>query len=103
MGDLTLAAAVDPGLAAATLLKLHLACRLVQLVELTGGVGASDELPGQQHVHPVVHSQGKLRYSPTLIEAALDEEVYERALTCITDVGMLKASVQPDPRGNIVH
>ena len=45
VSDLTLAAAVDHSQAATTLLKLHLTGRLVQPVELTGGVGASDELP----------------------------------------------------------
>ena len=54
MSDLALAAAVNHSLAAAALLKLHLAGRLVQLAVLAGGVGASDELPGQLHVHPVI-------------------------------------------------
>ena len=49
MGDLALAAAVDHSLAATALLELHLAGRLVQLVEHVVEVGASDELPGQLH------------------------------------------------------
>ena len=58
MDDLTLAAAVDHSMTPTALLKLHRAARLVQPVELTGGVGASDELPGQLYVHPVICSQG---------------------------------------------
>ena len=61
MGGLALAAAIDHSLAPTTLLELYLAGRLVQLVELAGGVGAADKLLGQLHVHPVVHSQGKFR------------------------------------------
>ena len=45
MGDLALAAAVDHSLTATTFLELYLAGRLVKLVELAGGVGASNELP----------------------------------------------------------
>ena len=81
VSDLALAAAVDHSQTATTLLELHLTGRLVQPVELAGGVGASDELPGQLHVHPVIHSQRKLRHSPALIQAVLDEEVDEGALT----------------------
>ena len=56
VGDLTLAAAVDHSLTLLTLLELHLASRLVQLAELAGRVGASDELPGQLHVHSIIQS-----------------------------------------------
>ena len=49
MNGLTLAAALDHSLIATTLLELHLATRLIQLVELAGGVGASDELSEQLH------------------------------------------------------
>ena len=56
MSDLALATAVDHRLASAALLELHLTGRLVQLVELAAGVGASDELPRQLHVHPVIQS-----------------------------------------------
>ena len=80
MSDLTLAAAVDHCMTATALLELHLTCRLVQLIELAGGVGASYELSGQLHVHPVIHSQGKLRYTHAVIKAVLDEEVDKRAL-----------------------
>ena len=93
MGGLALAAAVDHGLTATALLELHMAGRLVQLVELACGVGASYELPGQLHIHPVVQSEGKLRHSPTLIEAVLDEEVDQRALAGRSDVGVLKTQV----------
>ena len=99
MSDLALAAAVDHSLAATTVLELHLAGRLVQLVELAGGVGASDELPGQLHVHPIIHCQGELWHSQALINAVLDEEVYERALASQpSGVGVLQAGVQPYPR-----
>ena len=54
MGDLTITAAVDHSLAATALLELYLASGVVQLIELAAGVGASDELPGQLHVHPIV-------------------------------------------------
>ena len=67
MGDLALAATVDHSLAATVLLELYLAGRLVQLVELAGGVGASYELPGQLHVHPVVQSHRKLRDAEVLL------------------------------------
>ena len=93
MGDLALTAAVDHSLAATTHLELHLPGRLVQLVELAGGVGASDELPGQLHVHPVVHSQGKLRHSSAMIEAVLDEEVGPRTLARGSGVGVLEAGL----------
>ena len=90
MGGLALAAAVDHCMTATALLELHLTCRLVQLIELAGGVGASYELSGQLHVHPVIHSQGKLRHYPTLIDARFDKEVDERALAGRSDVGVLK-------------
>ena len=76
VGDLALAAAVDQSLAAAAQLELHLAGRLVQLVEFAGGVGASYELPGQLYVHPVIQSQCKPRHAHALLEAVLDEEVH---------------------------
>ena len=82
MCDLAFAAAVDHSLAPTALPEFHLAGRLVQLVELTGRVGASDELPRQLHVHPIIHCQCELRHAQVLIEAELDEEVDERALTC---------------------
>ena len=82
MGNLELTAAVDHCIAAAALLKLHLAGRLVQAVELAGGVGAPDKLPRQLHAHPIVQSQSRLRYAHALVEAVLDEEVYEGALAC---------------------
>ena len=63
MGSLTLATAVDHSLAATTLFELHLTSGLVQLIELAAGVGASYELPGQLHVHPVIQSQCQLRHS----------------------------------------
>ena len=75
MSDLTLAAAVDRSPAATAHLEFHMAGRLVQLVELAGGVAASDEHPGQLHVHSVIHSQGKLRHAHALIKKELDEEV----------------------------
>ena len=78
--SLALLAAVYNCLAPATILKLDLASRLIQLVELAGGVGASYKLPGQLHVHTVVQGQGKLRYSHAVLEPGLDKEVYERAL-----------------------
>ena len=46
MGGLALAAAVNHSLAPTALLELYLVGRLVQLVVLAGGVGASYELPG---------------------------------------------------------
>ena len=54
MGGLTLLTAVDHRHALLALLELHLAGRPIQLVELADGVGASDELPGQLHVHPII-------------------------------------------------
>ena len=102
MGGLALAAAVDHSLAATALLELHLAGRLVQLVELTGGVGASDELSGQLHVHPVVQSQGKLRDSQALIEAVLDEEVDIWTLAGGSGAGVLQAQMHADPCQEIV-
>ena len=102
MSDLTVAAAVDHSLASTALLKLYLACRLVKLVELAAGVGASDEIPGQLHVHPVVCSQGNLRHSSAMFETKLDEEVYERALTGRSGVGVVQAVEQCDPRGEIL-
>ena len=81
MGDLALTTAVDHCQTSTTLLELHLAGRLVQPVELAGGVGASDELPGQLHVHPIIYDQRRLGNSHALIEAKLDEEVDEWALT----------------------
>ena len=77
---LALATAVDHSLAPATLLELYLASRLVKLVDLAGGVGAADELPGQLHVHPVVERYSRLWHAHTLIEAVFYEEVDERAL-----------------------
>ena len=56
MGDLALAAAVDRHLAPTALLELHLGFRLIQLVALTSGVSAPDELFGQLHLHPLVYS-----------------------------------------------
>ena len=44
MVNLTLAAAVDHSKATTALLELHLAGRLVQLVELATRIGASNEL-----------------------------------------------------------
>ena len=100
MSDLTIAAAVYHSLAATAVLELYLAGRLVKLVELAGGVGASDELPGQLHVHPIVQSQGKLRYAQATIEATLNEEVDERALTRRSGigVGVLEAYMYVYPR-----
>ena len=80
MSDLALAAAVDHCLAPTALLELHLAGRLVQLVELAGGVGASDELPGQLHIHPVIKGQGEPWHPQVLIKAVLDEEEDKRTL-----------------------
>ena len=102
MGGLALPAAVDHRQAATTLLKLYLAGRLVKLVELAAGVGASDEIPGQLHVHPVIRSQGELRYAGAMVEAELDEEVYERALAGWSSVGVVQAVVQCDPRGEVL-
>ena len=56
VGDLALTAAVDQSLAAAAQLELHLAGRLVQAGELAARVSASNEVPGQLHVHPVIQS-----------------------------------------------
>ena len=66
MSDLTLFTAVDHSLTATALLEFHLAGRLVQAVVLAVGVGASYELPGQLHVHPVIHCQRRLGYAHTL-------------------------------------
>ena len=68
MGELALTVAVVHSLAAAALLKLHLAGRLVQLVVFAGGVGASVELSGQLHVHSVIQSQGELRHARSVAE-----------------------------------
>ena len=81
MSDLTLAAAVDRRLAATALLELHLAGRLVQAVVLAGGVGASDELSGQLHVHPIIYSQSQSGHAHAVIEGVLDKEVDERTFT----------------------
>ena len=80
MSDLAFAAVVDHSQTATTLLELHLAGRLVQPVELAGGVGASDELLGQLHIHPVIQGQGEPWHPQVLIKAVLDEEVDEGAL-----------------------
>ena len=53
--DLTLATAVDHSKAATTLLELHIGGQLQPVVDLAGGVGASYELPGQLHFHPIIH------------------------------------------------
>ena len=102
MGGLTLAAAVDRRHAATTLLELYLAGRFVQAVELAGGVGASDELPGQLHIHPVAQSQDKFRHAHTLLETVLHEEVYTRAFAGRSGVGVLKACMQTDPGGQVL-
>ena len=88
VGDLTLAAAVDHSMATA-LLELYLAGRLVKLAVLAAGVGASNELPGHLHVHPVVQIKCELRYSQVVSEAVLDEEVDERTLTGRASFGLL--------------
>ena len=98
MRGLALTAAIDHSSTTTTLLKRHLAGRLVKLVELAAGVGASDELPGQLHIHPVVRSQGELWYSKAMFEAELDEEVYERALASQFGVVFVQTVVQRDPR-----
>ena len=97
MGDTTLATAVDDCPATTAKLKLHLPGRLVQLVKLAGRVGASNELPGQLHVHPIVQSQRELGHSQALIEAELDEEVYIRTLACLCSVGVVQTLVHPCP------
>ena len=95
---LTLATAVDHSFAATALLELYLAGRLVQLAELACGVGASDELSGQLHVHPVIQSQGELRHAKALVEAELDEVVYIRALACLCSVGVPEECEYSVPR-----
>ena len=102
MSDLAFAAAVDHRHAPTTLLELHLTGRLVQPVELAGGVGASDELSGQLHIHPVIQGQGKLRHPQVLIKAVLDEEVDEGALAGRPGMWVLKACMQTDPGGQVL-
>ena len=93
MGGLTLPTAIDHHMTATALLKLYFAGRLVQLVEVAAGVSASNELPGQLHVHPVVYSKCQFRHSQALIETVLNEEVDERALTSRFKSRVVKASV----------
>ena len=54
MGNLALAAAVDHSLTSTTLLELHLASRLVQLVVLTGGLCTAKEATAQLPSHVVI-------------------------------------------------
>ena len=54
MCNLTISTTIYNSMTTTTLLELYVSCRLVQPVELTGGVGASYELPGQLHVHPII-------------------------------------------------
>ena len=98
MGELALTVAVVHSLAAAALLKLHLAGRLVQLVVFAGGVGASVELSGQLHVHSVIQSQGELRHAKALVEAVLGKEVYIRTLACLCSVGVPEECEYSVPR-----
>ena len=102
MDGLALATAVYHRLAATALLELDLSGRLVQLVELAAGVGASYELPGQLHVHSVVQSQRKLRHSQALIEAILDKEVDIWTLTYRSGIGVLQTQMHADPCLEIV-
>ena len=98
MSDLALATAVDHSQTATTLLELHLAGRLVQPVELAGGVGASYELPGQLHVHPVIYSYSDLGHDYVMIEAVLDEDVYEWALKSRCSIGICETPFETIPR-----
>ena len=102
MSDLTLFAAVDHSPTPTALLELYLASRLIQSIEFAGGVGASDELPGQLHVHLVIQSQGQLRHSQALIKTVFDKKVDERALTGGPGIGILKTSMKKDPCKEIV-
>ena len=96
MGDLAHTAAVAHSLTAATLLELQLAGRLVEAVELAGGVGTSDELPGQLHVFPVIQIQGKLWHAQAFLEARFDKEVDEGTLARCPSY--LQACVYTAPR-----
>ena len=76
MDGLTLATAVDHSLAAAALLELHLAGRLVQLVVLADRVGAAKEAAAQLLTHVIICIQYRARHAHTLIDAVLDKEVH---------------------------
>ena len=74
VGGLALATAVDHCLAATALFELHLASRLVQLVVLAAGVGASKKAAAHLLSHVIICGHYRARHAQALLKTALDKE-----------------------------
>ena len=100
MSGLALATAIDHSSTATTLFKRHFAGRLIQLAELAGGVGASNELPGQLQLHPIIRIQRQSRYCQALTKAVPKKEEKEGAVTNLCSIRTLKDTQDQKPQAH---